>query len=118
MKTKEKISIRKNDLVKVIAGDQKGLIGKILYIDYKKNRAILDTAKSRKKYIKLSQEDKEKDKDKKEKNFILIPISIHLSNLMLWDEDLKKASRIGFKIFDEKKERYFIKSGNIIKKRQ
>lgn len=112
MNRKEKLSIKRGDLVKVIAGGQKGLIGKIMVINYKKSSAILDTGKTRVKFIKNNQE-KAENQDKEE-NKIVIPLSIHTSNLMAWDENRKEISRIGFKVLNNKKERYFIKSGNLI----
>ena len=42
-----------------------------------------------------------------------LPLAIHLSNLMLWDAQKNVASKIGHKIINEKKYRYFKKSGNI-----
>ncbi len=93
MNKQKKLFIKKSDLVKVIAGGQKGLIGQILFIDYQKNRAILEGAKCYTKRLKNNKEQPENqnNKDKKE---ILIPISIHVSNLMHWDEKKQKAIRI------------------------
>ena len=42
------------------------------------------------------------------------PIPIHLSNVMLWDLETKSASKIGYKIIENKKYRYFKKSGKLI----
>ncbi len=103
MSQKKKLCIKKHDLVKVIAGDQKGLIGRILYIDYSKSRAVLDSGKYRKKAAK-NKEAKEEEED------ILIPLAIHTSNLMHWNQDLKIASRVGYKYKNEEKLRYFKKS--------
>jgi len=33
---------------------------------------------------------------------------------MLWDTDANNASRIGYKILENKKQRYFKKSGNLV----
>ncbi len=92
MNKKKKLFIKKNDLVKVIAGGQKGLIGQILFIDYQKNRAVLEGAKYYTKKLKNSKEQQE-NQNNKEKKEILIPISIHISNLMHWDEKNQKLSR-------------------------
>ena len=43
-----------------------------------------------------------------------VPIGIHISNLMLWDNEQNLSSRIGYKIVDDKKQRYFKKSGNLV----
>ncbi len=107
MKKKEKFNIRKGDQVKVIAGDQKGLRGQILSINSKKSTIILDTGKFRSKFFKSI---KEKDKTEEKR----IPIAIHISNVMPWDEQANNISRIAFKIVENKKQRYFKKSGNLI----
>lgn len=116
MKTKQKLSLKRGDLVQVIAGEQKGLLGSILSIDHKKAKAILDTGKVREKYTKTNSENKEtsEESSKNETEKIEIPIGIHTSNLMIWDSTLQRVSRIGFKILDNKKQRYFKKSGNLI----
>jgi large subunit ribosomal protein L24 len=104
MTTKINFSLKKGDLVKIIAGKQKGVTAKILFINYKKSTAILDTENFRKKFSKNVQQIEEKK----------VPIPIHISNLMGWDENLKQVSRIGFKFLNNKKQRYFKKSGSII----
>ena len=43
-----------------------------------------------------------------------IPLSIHVSNVMLWDKEANKADRIGMKEIDGQKKRYFKKSGHIL----
>jgi large subunit ribosomal protein L24 len=102
---KKKLKMKKGDLVKVISGDQKGLVGKIISINFKKLGAILENAKTRKKLLK------DKDKEENQKD---LAIPIHLSNLMLWEEELKQVSRIGIKVIDGKKQRYYKKSTNLI----
>ncbi len=105
MKKNQKISIKTGDQVKIIAGDQKGLRGEVKSVNYKKLSAILDVSKVRSKFVKVS----EKTEEKK------LPLPIHISNLMLWDEEANMATRIGFKMVENKKERYFKKSGNLLK---
>ncbi len=101
-----KLHIKIGDEVKVITGELKGTIGKIISFNKRKSLAIIDSGKKRKKRSKITFENQQRDK--------LIPIGIHISNLMLWDKNLNQASRIGYKIIDSKKQRYFKKSGNII----
>lgn len=105
MKKKQKISIKTGDQVKVIAGDQKGLRGEVKSVNYKKLSAILDISKVRSKFVKVGEKNEEKT----------LALPIHISNLMLWDEDAKMAGRIGFKMLENKKERYFKTSGNLLK---
>jgi large subunit ribosomal protein L24 len=46
-----------------------------------------------------------------------IQIPIHSSNVMLWDKEKNMASKIGYKIVNDKKVRYFKKSGNIVQEK-
>jgi large subunit ribosomal protein L24 len=98
--------VKIGDKVKVITGSQKGFIGIINSILMKKSLVIVDGILPRIKYIKNRQGG---DPLKKE-----IPIYIHISNIMLWDKEANKASKIGYKIIDNKKIRYFKKSGNVV----
>jgi large subunit ribosomal protein L24 len=98
--------VKIGDKVKVITGSQKGFIGIINSIIIKKSVVIVDGILPRIKYIKNRQGG---DPLKKE-----IPIYIHISNIMLWDKEANKASKIGYKIIDNKKVRYFKKSGNVV----
>ncbi len=110
---KTKIKIKTGDQVQVIAGSQKGLRGKIIFIDHKKLTAILDTGKERTKSLKNKNEVNKKEKIQTKQ----IPIPLHLSNLMLWDESLNSIGRITFKIIDNQKKRIFKKSGNLLEER-
>jgi large subunit ribosomal protein L24 len=114
----EKNHVKKGDNVKVISGEQKGFIGRIQSILKKKSSVILDGIVPRVKYIKSSTPNQASEKKE-------LPILIHSSNVMLWDKELNKGSRIGYKeitinsmnndssISTEKK-RYFKKSGNFV----
>ena len=51
---------------------------------------------------------------KKETETVELATWIHLSNVMLWDQQTTQASRIGYKTLEGKKKRYFRKSGNIL----
>lgn len=98
--------IKIGDKIKVIAGNQKGLIGNISSIDKSNLLVNIDSINPRIKQVK----NKEGGESKK----MEIQIGIHLSNIMLWDNLTNKASRIGYKIVNGEKKRYFKKSGNII----
>eukprot|EP01041_Mallomonas_annulata_P000056 gene56-60_t len=43
-----------------------------------------------------------------------LQIPIHISNVMLWDKEENIAGRIGYKMIDNQKRRYFKKSGNLL----
>lgn len=109
MKTEKKVSknhIKIGDKIKVIAGDQKGFLGNVLSISKKDSSVILDGLLPRVRFMKNSQGGDPKK--------VEIPLSIHVSNVMLWDKEANKADRIGMKEIDGRKKRYFKKSGHIL----
>jgi len=105
--TKSLISnVKIGDTIKIIAGNQKGLIGNITSVFRKKSLVVVEGVVPRIKYIKNKQGGDPKQ--------VELSVPIHLSNVMLWDKVAQVASRIGSKMVDNKKVRYFKKSGNVI----
>jgi large subunit ribosomal protein L24 len=98
--------VKVGDRVQVITGKQKGLIGNIEAINIKKSTVIIDSLVPRIKYTKNPQGGEAKK--------IEIKIAIHISNVMLWDKQANKGSKIGYKLIDGLKKRYFKKSGNLV----
>lgn len=98
--------VKIGDKIKIIAGNQKGLLGTILSIDRKKSFVIIDSVLPRIKYIKNRQG------GESEKKTIQIPI--HVSNVMVWDKDGNVSSKVGYKIINNEKRRFLKKSGNLI----
>lgn len=70
-----KMKLRKDDQVMVIAGNDKGTIGKILEIDPKSLRVIVEGVNLRKKHLKKSQQHPEG-------KIIELERPIHYSNVM------------------------------------
>lgn len=107
---KVKLHIKKDDLVKVLAGDSKGQEGKILSIDKVKNRAIVEGVNLVSKHTKPDAKNPQGGIIKKE-------ASVHVSNLMLVEPGTGKVTRVGRKL-DEKSNklvRYSKKTGEVIK---
>ncbi|MBI2259823.1 MAG: 50S ribosomal protein L24 [Flavobacteriia bacterium] len=103
----KKLHIKKGDLVKVLSGESRGQEGKIINIDRKKDRAIVEGINLIKKHQKPNSANPEGGIVEKEG-------SIHISNLMLVHKGV--ASRIGRKLNAEGKlVRYSKKSGEEIK---
>ncbi len=101
------MKLKKNDSVVIIAGKDKGKSGKIVKIDHKNQKAIVQGANMIKKAMrKTSQQD--------QGGIVEIEAPIHVSNLMYLTKD-GEASRIGYK-FDEsgKKVRFAKKTGEVI----
>jgi large subunit ribosomal protein L24 len=103
----QKLHIKVGDTVKVISGDSKGQEGKILTIDRKKLRAIVEGVNIVKKHAKPSASDPQGGILEKE-------ASIHISNLMIVFNG--QATRTGRKENAKGKiVRYSKKSGEEIK---
>ena len=109
MKIKLNSHVKIGDKVKVISGKQKGFIGVITSLVSKKSVVFLDGVTPRIKFKKTPQGG--------EAQKIEIQIPIHLSNVMLWDKDANTASKIGYKIVNDQKVRYFKKSGNLVQEK-
>ncbi len=103
-----KLHIKKGDTVKVIAGNEKGQQGKVLGIDVKKQRAIVEGLNLVSKHTKPNATNPQGGIVKQE-------AGIHISNLMVIDSK-GLATRIGRKRDDKNKLiRYSKKSGEVIK---
>ncbi|QQS29134.1 MAG: 50S ribosomal protein L24 [Sphingobacteriales bacterium] len=101
---KPKFKIKKGDNVIVIAGDSKGVSGRVLSIDTEKGKAIVEGVNMVVKHAKPSA---------KHPNGGIIEMEapITLSNLMLVDPKSGKPTRVGRKVNEGKIIRYAKKSG-------
>jgi large subunit ribosomal protein L24 len=106
MTTTIKKHVKIGDRVKIITGKNKNIIGNILSISSKNSTVIIDNVLPRIKYSKNPQGGESKKTD--------IQIPIHISNVMLWDKEKNQTSKIGYKILNGEKKRYFKKSGNFL----
>ncbi len=103
-----KIHIKKGDTVRVIAGNEKGSEGKVLVVDRKNYRAIVEGVNLVSKHTKPNAANPQGGIIKKE-------ASVHISNLMIVDSK-GNATRIGRKLDDNNKlVRYSKKTGEVIK---
>lgn len=104
-----KLHIRKGDMVKVLAGDDKDKTGKVLEIIAEKNRAIVEGINMVTKHQKPSA-------GKPEGGIKKMEGTIHISNLMLLEPSTGKPTRVGRKLDEKGKlQRYSKKTGEIIK---
>ena len=98
--------IKKNDNVKVIAGNYKDKTGRVVKLSEDKNRAFVEGVNIAKKHMRPSQENPQGGIVEKE-------LSINLSNLMLVHKG--KAVKVGYKLLkDGKKVRINRKNGDQI----
>ncbi|MGA1976328.1 MAG: 50S ribosomal protein L24 [Bacteroidales bacterium] len=104
----KKLNIKKGDTVMVITGESKGQKGRVLEVDRKKERALVEGLNMVSKHTKPNAKAPQGGIIKKE-------APIHLSNLMLIDPESGKPTRIGRKLNDKNKlVRYSKKSGEEI----
>lgn len=108
-KMAKKLHIKKGDTVIVISGESKGQQGRVLEVDRKKERAIVEGVNLVSKHQKPNAAYPQGGIIKKE-------APVHISNLMLLDPKTGKPTRIGRKLNSEGKlVRYSKKSGEEIK---
>jgi large subunit ribosomal protein L24 len=101
--------VKKNDMVMVTTGKSKGKTGKVLRINYKKDRLIVEKVNMVKKHVKPSQ--------KAKGGIMEMESSIHVSNVMIYCEKCSKAVRTGKKVLEDgKKVRYCKKCDEVIDK--
>jgi large subunit ribosomal protein L24 len=106
----QKRNLRKNDLVMVIAGKEKGKSGRILRILTKKERAIVEKINFVKRHQRPAGQQRQGGIIEKEG-------PLRLSNLMLICESCNETVRIGHKdLEDRKRARFCKKCGEIIGK--
>lgn len=103
---KAKIHIKSGDIVRIMAGADKGTEGEVLQIIPDKYRAIVAGANLVVKHKKPSNDNPG--------GIVEEPAPIHISNLMLLDPMSGEPTRIGRKKVDGKTVRYSKKSGEII----
>ncbi len=102
-----KLKIKSGDTVRVIAGDHKGLEGKVVSVDREKNKAIVEGVNMISKHTKPSAKSPQGGIVKKE-------APIHISNLSLIDPKSKEATRVGSRIEGDKKVRFSKKSNQVL----
>ena len=104
----EKRDLRKNDLVMVMAGKEKGKSGRILRMLMKKDRAIVEKINFVKRHQRPAGQQRQGGIIEKE-------APLNLSKLMLICERCNKTVRVGHKFLEDgKRARYCKKCGELI----
>ncbi len=107
-KAMAKFHIKKDDTVKVMVGESKGLEGKVLEVYPAKNKALVEGANIVKRHTKPNAANPNGGIVEKE-------APIHVSNLMLVDPKTGETTKVGRKEVDGKLVRYSKKTGEVIK---
>ena len=86
--------IKKNDTVQVLAGKDKGKIGKVLSVIPSKNRAIVEIVNMVKKHARRTRDDQQGGIVHKE-------ASVNLSNLAIFCKGCNRATKIGYEVLKD-----------------
>ena len=101
--------VKKNDTVMVTVGKDKGKTGKVLRINQKKDRLIVEKVNVIKRHVKASQKTKGGIMERES------PISV--SNVMIYCEKCSKPVRVGKKVLEDgKKVRFCRKCEEVLDK--
>ena len=104
------LKIRKGDSVQVIAGDDRGKVGKVLAVDEVKMRVIVEKVNFVKRHTKAR-------KAGVQSGILEREASIHISNVMLYDAKAQRGTRVGTRTLpDGTRERVSRVSGETIAK--
>ncbi|HMS34921.1 MAG TPA: 50S ribosomal protein L24 [Ignavibacteria bacterium] len=98
MEVKEKLKtrIKKNDSVRVMSGNSKGSVGKVLFIDRDKGRVIVEGVNIIHRHTKPNQKNQQGGIVKRE-------APINITNVMLMCPKTNQPTRIGMKLIKDEK---------------
>lgn len=88
------LSIRKDDKVMVIAGKDKGKVGKVLHVYPDLERVVVEK-------INLVKKAKRKTQQDQQGGFVELECPLHISNVMLIDKKTNKRTRVGVNILKD-----------------
>ena len=104
------LKIRKGDTVQIIAGDDKGKVGRVLAVDEDKMRVTVEKVNFVKRHTKPR-------KQGVQGGILEREAPIHLSNVMLYDPKSERGARVGVRVLpDGTRERVSRVSGETIPK--
>lgn len=106
--TRYKMHIKKGDTVQVIAGRDKGKVGEVLQVIPKTSQVIVKGVNIRTKHVKPRQEGESGQ-------IVTGEAPVHSSNVMLYSEKQKVASRVCYTFNEDgRKVRMLKKTGEVI----
>ncbi|HJN08350.1 MAG: 50S ribosomal protein L24 [Pirellulaceae bacterium] len=99
------MNVKVNDMVVVIAGDDRGQRGKVLTVDHEKRKVLVEGVNRVYKHVRRSQKNPQGGRLSKE-------MPVNVSNVMLICPQTNEPTRVGVRYLDDgSKERYSKKSG-------
>ena len=107
-KKKVSMHVKSGDTVQIIAGRDKGKVGEVLKVIPKASQVIVKGANIRTRHMKPRQ-------DGESGQIVTEEAPIHSSNVMLYSEKEKVASRVGYTFTEDgRKVRVLKKTGEVI----
>ena len=88
-----KYKIRKDDVVVVLAGKDRGRTGRVVRILSLKDRVLVEGVNMVRKHVKGTHEQPGRIEERE--------VPLHISNVALWNEDDKRAVKVGRKILED-----------------
>jgi large subunit ribosomal protein L24 len=105
---RHRMHVKKGDTVQVITGKDSGKVGEILSVNPKKSQVVVKGVNIRTKHIKPQQEGESGQ-------IVTQEAPIHSSNVMLYSEKQKVASRVCYTFTEDgRKVRMLKKTGEVI----
>jgi large subunit ribosomal protein L24 len=99
------MNVKVNDMVVVVAGDDRGQRGKVLSVDHEKRKVLVEGVNRVYKHVRRSQKNPQGGRLSKE-------MPVNVSNEMLICPQTNEPTRVGVRYLDDgSKERYSKKSG-------
>jgi large subunit ribosomal protein L24 len=99
--------IRRGDMVQVIAGDDKGKVGKVLRVIPEKNRLVVERVNLMKRHTKAR-------KQGQQSGILEREAPLHVSNVLLYDPKADRGVRVGVRRSAAGAERVSRASGEVI----
>jgi large subunit ribosomal protein L24 len=95
--------IKRDDIVVIIAGKDRGKRGKVLKVFPGSKRALVEGANLARKHLRRKQQDQQT-------GMVQVEVPIHISNLMLFCKSCNKPVRIGFSVLKDGTKTRFCKN--------
>ena len=106
--SKIKLRIKRDDLVQVIAGRDKGKIGRVISVNPEEARVTVEGVRRVKRH--------QKPVGDQPGALIEKEAPIHVSNVALWDAENNRRVKVAYKVIDDQKVRVDRKSGAALDK--
>ena len=99
------MNVKVDDIVMVVAGDDRGQRGKVIAVDHEKRKVLIEGVNRVYKHVRRSQKNPQGGRLSKE-------MPVNVSNVMLICPKTNEPTRVGVRYLDDgSKERYSKKSG-------